>query len=200
MIVRDLGTTDYLTTWQAMQEFAKYRTSADTDEIWLTEHPAVYTQGQAGADKHLLKATDIPVIRTDRGGQITYHGPGQLLVYVMIDIRKHKISPRFLVSALEKLAMATLLDYGIKTTTKPKAPGVYTLAGTKIAFIGLRFKNMCSYHGLSLNVDMNLAPFANINPCGYENLAITDMVTEVKQANINKVKQSLITYAKNIIT
>jgi lipoyl(octanoyl) transferase len=199
MIVRNLGKTDYIETWQAMQQFAQNRKPQDADEIWFTEHPSVYTQGQAGADKHLLTTTDIPVIRTDRGGQITYHGLGQLLVYPLIDIRKTKITPRSLVSTLENLAMATLRDFGIQTITKPKAPGVYTLQGAKIAFIGLRFKNMCSYHGLSLNVDMNLAPFANINPCGYEKLAITDMATEINDVNITNVKQSLINNAKTLL-
>lgn len=172
--VIDLGIQDYATTWQAMTEFTNQRTPETHDELWLVQHPSVYTQGQAGKAEHLLSPGDIPVIQTDRGGQVTYHGLGQLVAYPLLDLRRLKIGVRELVTALEQAIIATLAHYGIESAAKPDAPGVY-VNGDKIASLGLRVRRGCSFHGLSLNVAMDLSPFLRINPCGYQGLAMTQM-------------------------
>ena len=172
--VINLGLQPYAQTWQAMTDFTNQRTPETPDQLWLVEHPPVFTQGQAGKEEHLLFPGDIPVVQTDRGGQVTYHGPGQLVAYPLLDLRRLKMGVRDLVTAIEQTIVATLAAYGIEAYPKPDAPGVY-VAGNKIASLGLRVRRGCSFHGLALNVDMDLAPFLRINPCGYQGLAMTQM-------------------------
>lgn len=157
-----------------MTEFTNQRTPDTPDQFWLVEHPPVFTQGQAGKAEHLLFPGDIPVVQTDRGGQVTYHGPGQLVAYPLLDLRRLKMGVRDLVTAIEQTIVETLAVYGIEAYPKPDAPGVY-VAGNKIASLGLRVRRGCSFHGLALNVDMDLSPFQRINPCGYQGLAMTQM-------------------------
>jgi len=176
LIVRRLGRVDYEPTWRAMQDFTARRTSDTPDELWLLEHPPVYTQGQAGKPEHLIAATEIPVIPIDRGGQITYHGPGQVVVYVLVDLRRRGYGIRELVARMEQAVIDLLATCGVTAERRAGAPGVY-VNGEKIAALGLRVKHGCTYHGLALNVDMDLRPFAAINPCGYPGLAVTDCRT-----------------------
>lgn len=157
-----------------MQEFTAGRTPDTADEIWITEHPAVYTLGLNGKPEHLLTATDIPLVSSDRGGQITYHGPGQLVIYLLADIKRLNMGPRQLVSILEQAIIDSLSLYGISATNNSSAPGVY-VGQKKIASLGLRIKHGCCYHGLSINNNMNITPFQNINPCGYAGLEITQL-------------------------
>ncbi|WP_394987360.1 lipoyl(octanoyl) transferase LipB [Cellvibrio sp.] len=157
-----------------MTDFTNQRTPETTDQLWLVEHPPVFTQGQAGKAEHLLFPGDIPVVQSDRGGQVTYHGPGQLVAYPLLDLRRLKIGVRELVTSIEQTIVATLTYYGIESAAKPDAPGVY-VNGDKIASLGLRVRRGCSFHGLALNVAMDLAPFQRINPCGYQGLAMTQM-------------------------
>ncbi|MGL4475601.1 MAG: lipoyl(octanoyl) transferase LipB [Shewanella sp.] len=164
--VRHLGNMDYQTVWHAMQHYTDHRTEHDQDELWLVEHPPVFTQGQAGKSEHILAPGDIPVIQVDRGGQVTYHGPGQLVAYPLLDLKRKKLGVRQLVTAIENSIIAMLTPYGIDAFAKADAPGVYVGAG-KIASLGLRIRKGCSFHGLALNVNMDLAPFQRINPCGY---------------------------------
>ncbi|MEO8991514.1 MAG: lipoyl(octanoyl) transferase LipB [Nitrosospira sp.] len=170
--IRYAGMMDYLSTWQEMKDFTGSRTKNTPDEIWLLQHPPVYTQGVAGKPEHLLHNDGILVIRTDRGGQITYHGPGQIVAYLLLDLRRLKLGVRELVRKIESAVVDLLWDYRIGATGRTDAPGVY-VDGAKIAALGLKIKNGCCYHGLSLNVDMNLIPFAAINPCGYSGLQVT---------------------------
>jgi len=172
--VRHLGLVDYLPTWQAMQDFTASRDAATSDELWLCQHPPVYTLGQAGKPEHLLRDIGIPLVKIDRGGQITYHGPGQLVVYLLLDLTRRGLKVRALVRLIEQALIDLLADYGISGERRDDAPGVY-VADAKIAALGLRIRNGRSYHGLSLNIDMDLAPFAAINPCGYAGLAVTQM-------------------------
>lgn len=176
LIVRHLGIRPYLQTWQDMQTFTDQRDADTPDEIWLLQHEAVYTQGQAGKVEHLLHQTDIPVVQSDRGGQITYHGPGQLIAYLLIDVRRKGLGVRQLVTAMEQAVIALLARSGIEAVAKPDAPGVY-VAGAKIASLGLRIRRGCSFHGLALNVNLDLTPFSHINPCGYAGLAMTQTAT-----------------------
>lgn len=169
-----LGQQDYLTSWQAMTDFTNQRTPDTIDQLWLVEHPPVFTQGQAGKAEHLLFPGDIPVVQSDRGGQVTYHGPGQLVAYPLLDLRRLKIGVRDLVTSIEQTIVTTLAHYAIEAASKPDAPGVY-VNGDKIASLGLRVRRGCSFHGLALNVAMDLAPFQRINPCGYQGLAMTQM-------------------------
>ncbi|KTD04224.1 lipoyltransferase [Legionella geestiana] len=172
LTVRTLGMVPYEQTWQDMQQFTAARTDTTADELWLLEHPPVYTQGQAGKPEHVLNPGGIPIIQTDRGGQVTYHGPGQLVAYVLMDIRRRKLGIRTLVCRLEEVILKVLDDYGITGETRCKAPGVY-VGEKKIASIGLRVKNGCTYHGIALNVSTELSPFNGINPCGFERLEMT---------------------------
>jgi len=160
---------DYTRVWQAMQNFTDNRDENSADELWLVEHPAVFTQGQAGKEEHLLMPGDIPVVKVDRGGQVTYHGPGQQVIYFMINLRRRKMGVRDLVNLIENGLVDTLADYHIKANAKPDAPGVY-VNNKKVASLGLRVRKGCSFHGLALNVKMDLAPFLRINPCGYAGL------------------------------
>ncbi len=171
-VVRRLGRVEYEPTWRAMQAFTAARTADTPDELWLLEHPPVYTQGQAGKAEHLIAATDIPVVPIDRGGQITYHGPGQVVAYVLVDLRRRGYGIRELVNRMEQAVIDLLADGGVVAERLAGAPGVY-VNGAKIAALGLRVKHGCTYHGLAFNVDIDLAPFAAINPCGYPGMAVT---------------------------
>ncbi len=173
-IVRRSGLVDYEPTWRAMQEFTAGRDARTPDEIWLLQHPPVFTLGLAGRPEHLLRDIGVPVVKIDRGGQITYHGPGQWVAYLMLDLRRRDLTVRGLVARMEQALIDMLDGYGVRGQRRAGAPGVY-VDGAKIAALGLRVKNGCSYHGLCLNVDMDLTPFAAINPCGYEGLAVTQL-------------------------
>ncbi len=172
LIVRDLGQQDYEPVWQAMQTFTQQRTNDTDDELWLVEHPAVFTLGLNGKREHVLEPGKIPVINVDRGGQVTYHGPGQLLFYPLLNLQRHPLGVRQLVSLLEQLIIDLLGIYHITAQSRADAPGVY-VNGAKIAALGLRIKRGCSYHGLALNINMDLEPFSRINPCGYKNMPVT---------------------------
>jgi lipoyl(octanoyl) transferase len=173
MHVRELGRVEYEPTWRAMQAFTAERSADTPDELWLLEHAPVYTQGQAGKPEHLLAASAIPVVAIDRGGQITYHGPGQAVVYVLVDLRRRGYGIRELVLRMEQAVIDVLGAYDVVAERRAGAPGVY-VGDAKIAALGLRVKHGCTYHGLALNVDMDLHPFAAINPCGYPGLAVLD--------------------------
>ncbi|MFY7698239.1 MAG: lipoyl(octanoyl) transferase LipB [Legionella sp.] len=191
MHIRYLGVQSYLAVWQDMKTFTSTRTQNTDDELWLLEHSPVYTQGQAGKAEHMIvQPSSIPLIQSDRGGQITYHGPGQLIAYVLIDIRRKNMAIRTLVSKLETLVILTLSDYQMNAETINGAPGVY-VSGKKIASIGLRVKNGCTYHGLALNVAMDLSPFSNINPCGYSKLEMTQIQNYQPNITIEEVGQIL---------
>ncbi len=171
-IVRRLGQAPYEPTWRAMQEFTAKRDGGTPDEIWLCEHPPVFTLGQAGRTEHLLRDVGIPVVKIDRGGQVTYHGPGQVVAYLLLNLRRRDLKVRELVHRMEQAVIAALAGWGLRGERLAGAPGVY-VKGAKIAALGLRVRNGCSYHGLALNVDMDLSPFAAINPCGYAGMAVT---------------------------
>ncbi|ARU87200.1 lipoyl(octanoyl) transferase LipB [Pseudomonas sp. M30-35] len=171
---RELGRVAYEPTWHAMQRFTDSRGPETPDEIWLLEHPPVFTQGQAGKAEHVLFPGDIPVVQVDRGGQVTYHGPGQLIAYLMLDVRRSKLGVRDLVTRIEQSLLALLASYGVTAYTKADAPGVY-VADAKIASLGLRIRNGRSFHGLALNTNMDLSPFQRINPCGYAGMAMTQL-------------------------
>ncbi len=173
MHVRRLGLVDYEPTWRAMQQFTASRGPESADEIWVLEHPAVYTLGVAGKPEHLPRVDNgIPVVRIDRGGQITYHGPGQVVAYLLLDMRRRGITVRPLVRRMEGAVIDLLADYGVRAAGRVEAPGVY-VGSAKIAALGLRIRNGCCYHGVALNVDMDLSPFHAINPCGYPGLDVT---------------------------
>lgn len=191
LVVRHLGLADYLPTLEAMRRFTAERDESTPDEIWLLQHPRVFTQGQAGKAEHLLAPGDIPVIQVERGGQVTYHGPGQLVAYLMLDLRRKKLGVRELVSAMEQALVDVLAGYGIEAAPKADAPGVY-VAGDKIASLGLRVRNGCSFHGLALNVDMDMAPFQRINPCGYAGLKMVQLKDLLETApSLDEVAQRL---------
>ena len=190
LLVRQLGTQPYLPVWEAMKAFVAQRSPESQDEAWVLEHPALFTQGQAGKPEHLLAPGKIPVIKTDRGGQVTYHGPGQLLVYLLLDLRRMQLSIRGLVSGIERAVIALLADEGLAATAEGAGPGVY-VAGAKVAALGLRIRKGSSYHGLSVNVDMDLAPFARINPCGHPGLRVTDLRSLGVQTPMLQISQQL---------
>jgi len=194
-VVHSLGLVDYQTTWDAMKAFTAARTADTRDEIWLLQHPPTYTQGLAGLSEHLLNPTAIPVVKIDRGGQITYHGPGQIVAYCLLDMRRCKIGVRELVNVMENAVIALLADYGIQAVNRVDAPGVY-VNGAKIAALGLKIKTGYCYHGLSFNVDMDLTPFNNINPCGYQGLQVTQARALGITASINELQAQL---AQNLI-
>ncbi|WP_308418891.1 lipoyl(octanoyl) transferase LipB [Iodobacter violaceini] len=178
LIIKQLGMLEYEPTWRAMQAFTESRDADTADEIWLVEHPPVYTQGQAGKPEHLIAATSIPVVQIDRGGQVTYHGPGQVVAYVLLDLRRNGLGVRELVRKLEQSVIDILADFGVTAYGKVDAPGVYVnpeLGEAKIASLGLRIRKGCSYHGLALNVNMDLTPFDWINPCGYAGMRVTQL-------------------------
>ena len=171
-VIRRLGRVEYASTWRAMQAFTAARDTATPDELWLLEHPPVFTQGLAGRAEHLLRETGIPLVRSDRGGQITYHGPGQAVVYLLLDLARRGLRVRDLVGRMEQSVIGLLAGYGVAAARVAGAPGVY-VAGAKIAALGLRVRKGCCYHGIALNVDMELEPFSAINPCGYAGLRVT---------------------------
>ena len=176
--VRELGVQAYEPVWHAMQDFTNQRTADTADELWLVQHPPVFTQGQAGKAEHLLLPGDIPVVQVDRGGQVTYHGPGQLVAYPLVDVRRLGLGVRELVSRIEQSLIDLLASYGVRAEARADAPGVY-VNGAKIASLGLRIRHGRSFHGLALNVDMDLQPFQRINPCGYAGLAMTQLADHV---------------------
>ncbi|MDF2488064.1 MAG: lipoate-protein ligase [Pseudomonas sp.] len=187
---RDLGLMPYEPVLAAMRRFTDQRTAETGDEVWLVEHPAVFTQGQAGKAEHLLVPGDIPVVQTDRGGQVTYHGPGQLVAYLLLDVRRLGLGVRELVSRIESSLIALLASFDVEAAAKPDAPGVY-VDGAKIASLGLRIRNGRSFHGLALNVDMDLAPFRRINPCGYAGLAMTQLRDQAGPIDPSEVRTRL---------
>jgi lipoyl(octanoyl) transferase len=174
VVVRNLGYRNLESVWEDMRELTERRDAETLDEIWFVEHPPVYTLGLNGDPAHVLDASDIPVVKVDRGGQVTYHGPGQVVAYVMLNVKRLELNIRSLVEALEAAVVDTVAEYGIEAHPRREAPGVY-VAGKKLAAIGLRLRRHCSYHGIAVNVNMDLAPFANINPCGFEDLEITQL-------------------------
>ena len=190
--VRDLGQRPYDTTWADMRRFTAERTAATADELWLVEHPAVFTQGRNGRPEHLLNITGIPVVETDRGGQVTYHGPGQCVAYPLMDLRRRNWGVRHYVHALEQAVIACLADYGLRGVRREGAPGIYLerADGPKIASIGLRVRGGRSYHGVSLNVVNDLAPFAMINPCGYAGQAVTRLADHRPGTDLADVKRA----------
>ena len=192
LILRHLGRQPYLPVWQRMQAFTANRGPNTPDEIWLLEHDPVFTLGREGKPEHLLQAGDIPLVRVDRGGQITYHGPGQLVVYLLIDLRRRKLAVRSLVAQLEGSLCALLAGVGIEGHLIPSAPGVY-VNGAKIASLGLRISQGCSSHGLALNVAMDLEPFAQINPCGHRGLAVTQLKELAGPDSLVEVEKTLST-------
>jgi lipoyl(octanoyl) transferase len=193
--IHSLGLVEYQPTWDAMKRFTAERTAHTRDEIWMVQHPPVYTQGLAGKPEHLLHSTNIPVVKIDRGGQITYHGPGQFVAYLLLDMRRWKINVRQLVRLMEQAVIDLLSEFGVAATGSEDAPGVY-VEGAKIAALGLKIKNGCCYHGLSFNVDMDLTPFANINPCGHAGLRVTQACEQGITVTINELQAQL---AQNLI-
>ncbi|WP_333918841.1 lipoyl(octanoyl) transferase LipB [Vibrio crassostreae] len=191
LIVKKLGRQDYEPVWKAMHKFTDERTEEDVDQVWLVEHNPVFTQGQAGKAEHVLNAGDIPVIQSDRGGQVTYHGPGQLVAYFLINIRRKKFGVRDLVTHIENLVINTLKAYNIDSAARPDAPGVY-VDGKKICSLGLRIRRGCSFHGLALNVDMDLSPFLRINPCGYQGMEMAQVSQLGGPSELEDVEQQLI--------
>jgi lipoyl(octanoyl) transferase len=193
LVVRRLATADYEPTWRAMQAFTTARARDTPDEIWLCQHPPVFTQGLAGKPEHLLRDIGIPVVKIDRGGQITYHGPGQLVAYLLLDLRRRNLTVKGLVHRIEAAVVALLAEYGIAGERRAGAPGVY-VKGAKIAALGLKIRNGCCYHGLALNVDMDLAPFSAINPCGYEGLAVTQLSELCGEKSIDRTGDRLVAH------
>lgn len=192
MKIRDLGLADYAQTVAKMQDFTANRTAETEDELWLVEHAPVFTQGLNGQPSHILSAGDIPVIQTDRGGQVTYHGPGQLVIYALIDLRRLGIGVRQMVTLLEQSVIELLAPLGISAQARSDAPGVY-VKDEKIAALGLRVKRGACYHGLSLNIAMGLQPFNQINPCGYPGLVVTDLSSLGVKLSFKQVKEQLTT-------
>ncbi len=188
--VRSLGKKEYEPLWREMQDFTSFRDSDTADEIWFTEHPPVFTLGLNASREHLLAPGDIPSIQIDRGGQVTYHGPGQLMVYPLIDLKRARLGIRDLVTALERSVVDLAAQYQIVAASRADAPGVY-VERKKIASVGLRVRRWCCYHGMALNVDMDLEPFSRINTCGYSDLEVTDLNTLGVQKNLSAVAREL---------
>ncbi|OOX41585.1 octanoyltransferase [Vibrio parahaemolyticus] len=191
LVVKRLGRQDYEPIWKAMHEFTDQRTEETPDEVWLVEHNPVFTQGQAGKAEHLINTGDIPVVQSDRGGQVTYHGPGQLVAYFLINLRRKKLGVRDLVTTIENLVINTLKAYNIDSAARPDAPGVY-VDGKKICSLGLRIRKGCSFHGLALNVNMDLTPFLRINPCGYAGMEMVQVSQFNGPSDVETVEKQLI--------
>lgn len=192
--ILDLGLQDYQSTWQSMIKFTEQRSNTSRDQIWLVEHPPVYTMGLAAKEEHILHSGNIPVVNTDRGGQVTYHGPGQIVVYLLLDLKRRNIGIKSLVQAIELSLIKLLKDFSISAHTISKAPGVY-VENKKIAALGLRVRRNGCYHGLSLNIDMDMNPFSGINPCGYPGLKVIqlrDLAPEISLKNIKTIQQNLL--------
>lgn len=197
MIIKDLGLTSYTEIYHAMRDFTDARIDDTENEFWITEHYSVFTQGLAGKQEHILQVSDIPIVSTDRGGQVTYHGPKQIIFYPLLNIKKYRLSPRPLVSLLETSAIKTLSDLDIKSYAKPDAPGIYVMHNNeekKISSLGLRVRKGCCYHGLSLNVDMDLTPFSYINPCGYQGLKMINISDLNEDFSIDFIKSKFTEY------
>ncbi len=190
LVIRYLGLRAYETIWQAMRDFTDARDPETPDELWLLQHPAIYTLGQAGRWEHLLDAGGIPALKVDRGGQVTYHGPGQLIAYLLLDLNRAGLGVKGLVHLLETAVLDLLAAHGITAQVRPDAPGVY-VAGAKIASVGLRVRRRCSYHGLALNVDLDLEPFSRINPCGYPGLPVTRLVDLGVELFLDRIAEEL---------
>ncbi|MET0067540.1 MAG: lipoyl(octanoyl) transferase LipB [Candidatus Thiodiazotropha sp.] len=190
LVVSNLGRQAYVDTWRAMRDYTEQRNERSADRLWLLEHPPVYTLGQAGKTEHLLNPGEIPIINTDRGGQVTYHGPGQLVAYLLLDLRRAGLGVRALVSHLEQAVINMLRDHEIRAQARRDAPGVY-IGERKLAALGLRVRHGCSYHGLSLNVNMDLEPFSRINPCGYPGLGVTQLIEQGLETDIPSVGREL---------
>jgi lipoyl(octanoyl) transferase len=191
LVLRELGRQTYEPVWRAMQEFTDTRDESTPDEIWFTEHAGVFTLGLNTAPEHLIDPGDIPVIQIDRGGQVTYHGPGQLMIYPLVDMRRAGLGVRDLVTALEQSVVDLAADYGIEAASRCDAPGVY-VGGAKIASIGLRIRRGASFHGMALNVDVDLEPFSRINPCGFEGLELTDLARLGVDSDLGAVRDRLL--------
>ena len=191
LLVRELGHQPYEPVWRAMQEFTNTRDESTPDEIWFCEHESVFTLGLNTRPEHLLAPGDIPVIQIDRGGQVTYHGPGQLMIYPLIDLRRAGLGVRDLVTALEQCVVDLASDYGIEAASRCDAPGVY-IDGVKLASVGLRIRRGCSFHGMALNVDVDLEPFSRINPCGFEGLELTDLARLGADSSLDTVRDKLL--------
>ena len=191
MIVKDLGLVDYQSTCEAMQALTANRDELAPDELWFVEHSPVFTQGLNGKDEHILNPGNIPVIRTDRGGQVTYHGPGQLIAYTLFDLKRLNIGVREMVSRMENSIITMLEQLAIKANSRADAPGVY-VDGRKIASLGLRVKQGACYHGLSLNISMDLTPFSSINPCGFEGMEVIDLKSLGHQISMSQAKQQFL--------
>lgn len=189
--IRRLGLADYEPVWHAMQDFTDQRTEESDDELWLVQHPPVFTQGQAGKAEHVLAPGDIPVIQVDRGGQVTYHGPGQIVAYPLIDLRRLGIGVREFVNRIEETIIRVLVAYGVDGRRVEGAPGIY-VDGDKIASLGLRVRRGCTFHGLAFNIDMDLEPFQRINPCGYAGLQVTRLADLSPGARVETVEQQLV--------
>ena len=189
-LLKHLGLVDYTPTWNAMQDFTATRGADTADEIWLLQHPPVFTLGLAGKREHILQITDIPIIPIDRGGQVTYHGPGQVVAYLLLDLKRRGYGVREMVARMEQAVIDLLADYGIAACRRERAPGVY-VADKKIAALGLRIKHGMSYHGLALNVDMDLSPFTHINPCGYAGLEATQLKDMGVEPGLEQVSSQL---------
>ncbi|TKB43451.1 lipoyl(octanoyl) transferase LipB [Thalassotalea mangrovi] len=200
LVIRQLNTLDYEAVWRAMQEYTDNRDENSQDELWLVEHPPVFTQGQAGKDEHLLMPGDIPVVKVDRGGQVTYHGPGQQVIYFLIDLKRRKLGVRDLVTMIEHSIINMLAQYDIEAYARPDAPGVY-VDGRKVASLGLRVRKGCTFHGLAININMDLSPFLRINPCGYAGMEMIQtadiggpqQVDEAGEALVKEIQQLLAT-------
>ena len=190
LVVKYLGLQDYLPVWQAMHQFTDNRTDETIDEVWLVEHNPVFTQGQAGKEEHLLNTGDIPVVKSDRGGQVTYHGPGQLVAYFLINLRRKNMGVRELVTHIENIVIQTLSTFDIQSTARPDAPGVY-VDNKKICSLGLRIRKGCSFHGLALNINMDLSPFLRINPCGYQGMEMVQVNQLGGPSDLNQVSEAL---------
>lgn len=193
LIVKNLGRQDYQPVWQKMQSLTDTRTKETLDELWFVEHPPVFTQGQAGKAEHILAAGDIPVIQVDRGGQVTYHGPGQIVAYPMVDLKRHKIGIKAFVYGIESAVIQTLKDYDLIAKRKEKAPGVY-VEGKKIASLGLRVRKGCTFHGMAFNIRMDLEPFARINPCGFAGLEVVQLSDYEQNITIQQVQEKWLKY------
>jgi len=191
LIVRSLAQQPYMEAWEAMKSFTASRDDSTVDELWCLEHPRVFTQGQAGKAEHILLPGDIPVVQVDRGGQVTYHGPGQLVIYLLINLSRRKLGVRALVDNIEQALVATLAGLGIEAAPRPDAPGVY-VNGAKIASLGLRVRRGCSFHGLALNVNMDMEPFSRINPCGYAGMNMCQVSDFQSGASVYDLEQRLV--------
>ena len=196
--LRDLGRRDYVPVWRDMQAFTAARTEESPDELWIVEHPPVFTMGLNGKAEHLLNPGDIPVINVDRGGQVTYHGPGQLVIYTLLDIQRRHLGVKELVRYIEQAVIDLLADFGVEAQGREDAPGVY-VAGAKIAALGLRVKKGRTYHGLALNIDMELAPFSRINPCGHADMAVTQTRDLGIPASMPELRDRLIEHLRTVL-